>query len=1071
MKKKLKTRVLAGSIAFLLAAEPAVSGSVVYAEEYPSAQGTATEAELQALSNETSGDAAEESTTGRDPADDDTVDGNARSTDGAGGAAAENDSSDGISAEEDTANDDATSNDDPSDASNSEALPEKTVSGEEHRENADDVRTDTENPDKTPDGSQNENTQNTTESEASDEKLTETAPDENTDLADNANSDTETVSGPETVAADKDISETETASDSVLPPEDLSVVEDTLLPAEEVLAEETGYTLSDGAAIIPADADTDTVKQILAEALIEGDCSGLEYSDLEWEYYCEGKSGLLKNSAWGSIEGFTSKKMLTTYTHPALKDNTDGSYRLRLKGTEAEATLTKESKEDSSIRFTETPVLSFSYQEDGSIDYTALYEAIFACVETEPAGLGLEDVEISYWAGSTTLGGKDAWVPLEGKKGGTFQASYPSIPAGESKTVRVMVKETEAYFSSSAETSVMIKVGKTESQIALNENASVKLDYPDGQTVDTDKARRDIFDAVVASSTPTDLCADDVEITYYATAASGSVGELGKSWVPLEGGKSGLLTYPAISAGTQQIRISFPGNLSYLPVTVETSVEVIGRSDLTYTLKEGPYTVSMIYGTTGGYDYAATGEAIWNAVFDAEGTRITAQDMLVEYNIATDALPIYKPLDNQDALSKKFGAGDWKIRFSWSASAEYNGGSVDVNITATDDRSEALLVLNSDASITYNMDIPSMKQAVLDNVIDWENSSLPAKESLQPDQLKIEYYATAKTGALGELGKGWTLIEGGKGTELAGAALEFPHLGAGEGQKIRISFSGNEAYRPAESVETTLNVKKAKASVKVFSNNIHVGDALPKGFVSVAPNDEFNVYTIYAGATSDVTTALYLELPQYLTDNWVLKMLDPIVEGIFGKSFSRMMNDGVTVGELRRLFSTQELLDVLDKLNIDTGTFGAILNAINKLPGIADSARIGFGVPNRAGLYTVVAVSDSKNYETAVGMGFLLVRMHLKGVNLSWNQEMSGKKLTAAQAKDFDFGVTLSKDGDVSIDQSNVHYLYSGFTSKWRAYSSTTTPPSEPGSYVVTVVTLGGNYQAAPITRSFKITK
>ena len=31
----------------------------------------------------------------------------------------------------------------------------------------------------------------------------------------------------------------------------------------------------------------------------------------------------------------------------------------------------------------------------------------------------------------------------------------------------------------------------------------------------------------------------------------------------------------------------------------------------------------------------------------------------------------------------------------------------------------------------------------------------------------------------------------------------------------------------------------------------------------------------------------------------------------------------------------------------------------------------------------------------------------------------------------------------------------SGFTSKWRAYSSTTTPPTEPGRYTKTVVVLG----------------
>ena len=97
----------------------------------------------------------------------------------------------------------------------------------------------------------------------------------------------------------------------------------------------------------------------------------------------------------------------------------------------------------------------------------------------------------------------------------------------------------------------------------------------------------------------------------------------------------------------------------------------------------------------------------------------------------------------------------------------------------------------------------------------------------------------------------------------------------------------------------------------------------------------------------------------------------------------------------------------------------------------------------------------------------VLVKMRASGVRLTWNQEIPGGKLTAEQAKTFDFGVMLSHNGDVTISQSNVH----GFTSSWKIYSSTTTPPTEPGSYIVTVVTLGGNYLAAPITRTFTITK
>ena len=57
---------------------------------------------------------------------------------------------------------------------------------------------------------------------------------------------------------------------------------------------------------------------------------GLNPQDLNWEYYCTGKNGLLTNDAWGSINGFTSEKKVvfvtTIYTHPALSDNEDGSY-------------------------------------------------------------------------------------------------------------------------------------------------------------------------------------------------------------------------------------------------------------------------------------------------------------------------------------------------------------------------------------------------------------------------------------------------------------------------------------------------------------------------------------------------------------------------------------------------------------------------------------------------------------------------------------------------------------------------------------------------------------------------
>lgn len=715
----------------------------------------------------------------------------------------------------------------------------------------------------------------------------------------------------------------------------------------------TDVQLQNGTAIIPSGSEEATVKQILFDALVVNK-EGVDPQSLEWEYYCTGKNGLLTNDAWGSINGFTSEKKVvfvpTTFTHPALADNSDGSYQVRIAGTDTEVTLSKHAKGSSSIILNEeiSPV-NLIYNEDMSVDYDALREAIF----------------------------------------------------------QSMVKETSPQLSVS-----------------------------------------------------------DVTIEYYAKAESGSVGDIGKAWMPLEGGKN-VLTYPAISAGTQQIRISFNGDREYSASQIEAEVVIQDRPQPEITLNEAPYTIGMVYADEKNIDYEATEQAIIDAVIASAQPDIR-DELHVQYNAnftGSDLFDNFKDLNNTDSLTKRFEVGKQEIKLSWDGNREYSGWSTIIEAEMTDDRIASSIALNEGASFTYNVDPAVMKQAILDNVIDWENSTLPAKETLSADDFTFTYYATASTGSLGELGKAWAPIEGGTIT-----LINYPQMGAGE-QQIRIVFNGNSEYRPSETAETTVSVNKAKVKVSVHSTNIYADEALPADFITTDPQDKFDIYTVYAGITSNVTTSLYLDLPDKFTDNDLLKVIDPIVEAIVGQSFTELLNEGVTVGQLREIFSTQELLDLLDKLNIDTGSIGQILEIINKLPSIIDSVRISFGTPNHAGLYTVAAITDSPNYETGVGIGALLVKMRAEGVKLNWNQEIPNGKLTAEEAKSFDFGVTLTSNGNSDIDQSNVHYLYTGFTSKWKLYSSTTTAPTEPGRYVVTVVTLGGDYLAAPITRSFQITK
>ena len=843
-------------------------------------------------------------------------------------------------------------------------------------------------------------------------------------------------------------------------------------------AETTGAVLKSGTAVIPADANLNQVKEILGKTLVEN-ADQVDLSSLEWEYKCVGKSGGLTNTAWGSIEGFTSKKIVK-FTHPSLAANTDGDYQVRLKGTTTEVTLTKTQKLTSAISTKDNTNVNLVYNEDGSINYDAVRQNIFnTVVESTTPELTANDVTIEYYATATSgsLGdvGK-AWMPLEGGKSGTlFPVTYPAMGDGTQK-IKISYAGTDTYSGASAEATVNIGIGKEQSVIAFKENPTIKLVYNDDLTVDYAAVKEAIMNDVIdaKNSRPEGLSLDNLTIEYYATATTGAAMGFGNAWAPIEGGKINGLTYPGIPEGTQKIRVTYAGDKENAAVTAETDIRVMDREQSAFNLNEpaegaASYEVPMAFNEDQTYDYDATAKAIYNAVVASTvPENLTADDVTIRYNAGTDLIKNWQPLNTTDWTSTftKFGPGEWTIQFSWAGNKEYKGATTEVKVNVTDNRLASAIVCKEGVSFTYNMDAAVMKQAIFDNVIDWENSTLPAKDTLTVDNFTMEYYGSnTLAGDIDGGVKQWAPIEGGTVT-----FLTYARMGAGE-QKIRITYKGNAQYRPSAQTESTVTVNKAKVKVKVKSTSIYAGATLPEDFVTMNPADKFDVYTVYGGLTSNANLSLYLELPDKYTNSAVLKLLDPVVEKLYGKTFTQMMNDGMTVGELRQLLSTQELLDLLEKLHIDTGTFGQILKVLNNMPSIADSVRVSFGTPNHAGLYTVTAVTDSKNYETGVGIGTLLVKMRSKGVKLNWNERFVNGKITAEEAKNFDFKATLSSDGDVTIAQDNVHYLYSGFTSKWKPYSSTTTPPTEPGSYVMTVVTLGGDYQAAPITRGFKITK
>lgn len=977
----------------------------------------------------------------------------------------------------------------------------------------------------------------------------------------------------------------------------------------------SGYTLHDGTAVIPAGTSKEDVDRILAAALVVGfdQMSGEEQDRIltgEWQYACEGKSAIsTKNTAWGPVTGFDSSKKVgpvtMKYSHPALSANEDDSYPIRLKL--ADGTLTNEvkvykaQKPVSSITLKEGVTVTLPYNADVSINFDALRAAIFAqVVESTTPELKVNDVTIEYYAASTIdlAGVKKKPVALEGAHMNGL--TYPAISEGDQQ-ILISYAGNDTYGAASAEVTVTF-ADREASNIVLKPDQQVALPYTDATTVDFDALRAAILQQVVDEGTTPSLTAENTEIKYYATATTGSLGDLGRAWAPLEGGTVNSVNYPAISAGDQQIQISFKGDDAYkassatttvtfterpgikattkenptfklaftadgeaiydniqqqvfgaviqstdptltagdvsikylatekvlgvdshewMPLTGgkkngisypaigegtqkvritwggskdcapwswEGDVVVTGRADAPFRLKEGVtegMTVAMVYNHDQSINYEATAQALRDALLESTDPNISIDDVTVQYNAG---IKNYQPLNysptGSDFIDQffKFGLGSQTIHFAWNGNADYKPLKLDdVKVNMEDHRTASAVVLKSGASITYNMDADVMLQAIFENLIDWDASTLPSKGTLSAADFTIEYYGE---NVLGEEDGGisgdvpnWAPVAGG-----TVKALKYPQMGAGE-QQIRVTFKGDEAYRPSTPIEGNLTVNKAKVSVKVHSTSIYADEAkdkLGEGFVTTDPADKFDIYTIYGGMTSDVTTSVFVQLPERYTNTALIKAIDWALEQAGQPTLTEMMNNGTTVGQLRKILSDvisrgadlpQFIKDALKKANIDIDTLVKLNDALSKLPGLLDNVRVAIGTPNQAGLYVVTAVTNNKNYETGVGTGMLLVKKHYSGVKLTWNQNFTNGKISAAEVANFDFKATLSYNGSSDISQDNVHYLYSGFTSKWKPYSSTETPPTEPGRYVVTVVTLGGNYQAAPITRAFQITK
>lgn len=480
----------------------------------------------------------------------------------------------------------------------------------------------------------------------------------------------------------------------------------------------------------------------------------------------------------------------------------------------------------------------------------------------------------------------------------------------------------------------------------------------------------------------------------------------------------------------------------------------------------GTYTLNMTYTADGKIDFDALRAAIVAAVLP--GTDVN--DVTVTYE-AKATLPPHEPRYvvlkggwDSNPILREFPAitvGTYNVKLT------ANGQDTIVTMTLVDARTQAKIVLKEGVSLSYTKDAAAMRTQILNKLVDWSQTTV-SKEAAAKSMV-VEYYGTGSSKLLTH--DDWYPVEG--GTVKFGIDYTAPSIGAGENQQIRASFPTTADYLGCDAVEGTLTVNKAFVRVHVKSAAIFYDEKpTTQQYVTTKPEDDFTIFKVYSGLTSNVKGAIYLQLPESILSPEALEKIDPAVKLLYGKTLTDILNDGMTLGELRALLQklekpTDDLAKFLKIFNIDISSFTELLKVINKIPGVFDSTRVAIGSPNRAGMYLTTAITSNPNYKTGVGTGTLVVKMRASGASLTWNNDQT--TFTTSELESSPLGATLMRGDTPAHNQDGVHYRYIGTTDTHRLYISKNAP-TEPGTYRQTAYILGGNDMAKSISRSITIT-
>ena len=201
--------------------------------------------------------------------------------------------------------------------------------------------------------------------------------------------------------------------------------------------------------------------------------------------------------------------------------------------------------------------------------------------------------------------------------------------------------------------------------------------------------------------------------------------------------------------------------------------------------------------------------------------------------------------------------------------------------------------------------------------------------------------------------------------------FEFEYKHAAGEQELTVTFKGSKKYKPATATGKIL-VTKGDAAVTVHSQTIQYGERFVAPIFTADPT-EAGVVGLIGGVKAD--GGLFVGIDGNITLNQLLGTDNPI--GNIPLKTLLPGQDEIKLGQLTKVL--ENLLKGSDYL--PSGDLKTALETIQKaidaltaaVPGISDAV-ISLNYPTEAGIYTAVGFTTSQNYETAIGVGSLVIK-------------------------------------------------------------------------------------------------